>query len=281
MKIYLAKTAGFCMGVRRAVDKVMQAVAAGETVYTLGPLIHNPQEIERLRRMKVQDIESLEGVSGRHVVVRTHGISPEQRRELRQAGAIIDDATCPRVARVQGIIQQHAQKGYHTVIVGDRGHAEVIGLLGFTMGRGHVVSSEEEVADLPPMEKVCVVSQTTMSRDYYQQLVHIISSRFRGECLIFDTICDTTSQRQEEVKELCRTVQALIVVGGKNSANTGRLAQIASALGVAAFHIETAEELDLAQLQRFERVGVTAGASTPTWLIEQVVDKLRTAGEPA
>jgi (E)-4-hydroxy-3-methyl-but-2-enyl pyrophosphate reductase len=279
MKIHLAKTAGFCMGVERAMNRVMRSVAAGGCVCTLGPLIHNPQEIERLQKMGVRVVEGAGEIGDDKVVIRTHGVSPAVRESLRREGARIEDATCPRVARVQGIIKGHAVKGFHTVIVGDPGHAEVVGLLGFTAGRGHVISREEEVKTLPEMDKVCVVSQTTMDRETYVRVSQALTARFGGRCQIFDTLCDSTEQRQEEVKELCRAVDALIVVGGKNSANTARLCTIAEQMNVPAYLVETAAELDLDQLKQYGEVAVTAGASTPTWIIAQVIERLKGVGD--
>ncbi len=266
------------MGVERALNKVMEAVREGGPIYTYGPLIHNPQEIERLEKMNVIAVEDTENIKGAKVILRTHGISPAQREKLIEAGAVLQDATCPRVARVQGIIKGYTAKGWHTIIVGDRGHAEVTALMGFTKGRGFIVSSEEEIDGLPPLDRACVVSQTTMNRQRYFELAEILKNRI-PKCEVFDTICDSTSDRQNEVRELCKFVDAVVVIGGKNSANTGRLCTIARELGVPAFHVETDAELNLEELSKYEKIGVSAGASTPTWVIDRVVDRLKEIGE--
>jgi (E)-4-hydroxy-3-methyl-but-2-enyl pyrophosphate reductase len=210
------------------------------------------------------------------VVNRAHGIPPQERRDLETAGARIIDATCVRVARVQAIIRRWAHKGFATIIVGDANHPEVRGLLGHTLGRGFVVSSPEGVAALPEMDQVIVVAQTTQSEEHFERLVQAITARFPG-AEIRNTICDATASRQSEVEELARQVEALVVVGGRNSGNTQRLVEISQATGLPTFHVETEQELDLRALSRYSTVGVTAGASTPHWLIGNVVSSLKHA----
>lgn len=277
MKVKVAKTAGFCMGVRRAMDIVLDAAykekRGNSGVYTDGPLIHNPQVLELLQRKGIGTVKETEDLSNSTVVIRAHGITPLRRKQIEASGAKICDATCPRVMRVQSIIKRYSSQGYSTVIVGDEGHAEVVGLLGYAEGKGHVVGSLEDVEKLPPMDKVCVVAQTTQDKRLFKEVTSRLKKRY-VECQVFETVCHSTSSRQDEVVSLCRSVDAMIVVGGRGSANTTRLVKICEDEGVPTFHVETENELDVRKLEDFEVVGVTAGASTPQWLIKRVVDKV-------
>jgi 4-hydroxy-3-methylbut-2-enyl diphosphate reductase len=196
--------------------------------------------------------------------------------ELEAAGARIIDATCPRVARVQAIIRRWAGQDYATLIVGDADHPEVRGLMGHAQGRGYVVADSQEVAALPELKDVIVVAQTTQSEGHFDALVGEIQARF-PEARIFNTICDATASRQAEVQDLARQVEALVVVGGRNSGNTQRLVEISRATGVPTYHVETEQELDLEEMSRYQTVGVTAGASTPHWLMSNVVSTLKHA----
>jgi 4-hydroxybenzoate polyprenyltransferase len=189
---------------------------------------------------------------------------------LQMAGATVKDATCPHVVKVQVIIKKYQKQGYATVIIGDRNHAEVEGLLGFTGNRGQVVSNEEDVRNLQLVSPYIIVSQTTQDETAFAELSSRILERFPGG-RVFNTICDATHKRQEEVRSLSSVVDAMVVVGGKNSANTKRLAEIAEGMGRPVFLVETEDELDIDTLSKFASVGVTAGASTPTWMINRVV----------
>jgi (E)-4-hydroxy-3-methyl-but-2-enyl pyrophosphate reductase len=277
MKVVLARTAGFCMGVKRALEMVMEAINRNqESIYTYGPLIHNPQVLELLEERGIKILQPGEMACSGLVVIRAHGIPPEERHNLEGAGSAIIDATCPRVARVQAIIQRWAKQGFATLIVGDEDHPEVRGLMGYTQGRGHVVATAEDVAALPPLGELIVVAQTTQSVSQFEDRVAEIQARF-PRARIYNTICDATASRQGEVQELARQVEALIVVGGRNSGNTQRLVETSRATGVPTYHVETEQELDLEEMSRYHTVGVTAGASTPHWLIGNVVSTLKHA----
>jgi (E)-4-hydroxy-3-methyl-but-2-enyl pyrophosphate reductase len=277
MKVILAKTSGFCMGVKNAMELVLRAIHENPTnIYTYGPLIHNPQVMELLRERGIKVLKEGEVPGSGLVVIRAHGIPPQERQKLEAAGARIIDATCVRVARVQAIIRRWASKGYATLIVGDADHPEVRGLLGHTRGRGFVVSSPEDVAALPEFDQVIVVAQTTQSEETFEKMVEAITTRFPG-AEIRNTICDATASRQGEIQELARQAEALVVVGGRNSGNTQRLVEISRATGLPTFHVETEQELNLGTLSRYSVVGVTAGASTPHWLIGNVVNSLKHA----
>jgi (E)-4-hydroxy-3-methyl-but-2-enyl pyrophosphate reductase len=276
MRVKVAKTAGFCMGVRRAMDLALAAARERqpeEVIHTYGPLIHNNQVLRMLEERGVSCLKRLDEREGGRLLIRAHGIPPHELKAIKSRGFKVINATCPKVARVQGIIKKHAMDGYHVVIVGDESHAEVVGLQGFANGRARVLSTPAEVDRLPEMDKVLVVAQTTQDEQAFLQVVDRLRQRF-PQAQVHNTICDSTHRRQEEVRALCREVEAMVVVGGKESANTRRLAEIAAGTGIPTFHIETEEELEREKLGSFSLVGVTAGASTPNWLIRRVIQEL-------
>ena len=274
MKVKQAKTAGFCMGVRRALERVLgEAYKDPGPIYTYGPLIHNEQVMELLETKGVQVAKDVSALKHGTLIIRAHGIPPQERKMLKGSGLKIIDATCPRVARVQAIIRYHTHKGYLAVIVGEPDHPEVIGLKGHGNGRAVVVSTSEEVSLIPEGERIFVVAQTTQEKQTYQGIVEAIKKRF-PEVLVFNTICDATERRQEEVRDLAAHVDGIVVVGGFHSGNTRRLAEVASSTGLPVFHIETDQQLDREKLSSMEIIGVTAGASTPNWMINKVVQKI-------
>ena len=274
----LARTAGYCWGVKRAIDIAMDIAKEkeNETVLTHGPLIHNPQAVDLLRQKKVRPLDAEEVPTEGTVVVRAHGVSPETRSEIKGWGVTLKDATCPIVAHVQGNIKKYTRRGYSTVIIGEEGHPEVIGLLGFSDGKGHVVRTVEEVQKLPHMDSVNVVAQTTTNTLDYQKIVAALRERY-PDCVVTNTICHDTVDRQDEIVSLAESVDAMVVVGGHNSGNTQRLAEISESFGKPTWHVETEEELELEVISKHEDVGVIAGASTPSWMIQRVVDAIEGA----
>jgi (E)-4-hydroxy-3-methyl-but-2-enyl pyrophosphate reductase len=278
VKVKLAKSAGFCWGVRRTMNIAMDAAAnADGPVNTFGPLIHNPQVVDLLasKGMKVaKNFNDLQ--EGSTLIIRAHGIPPETRQELKTRGVKLRDGTCPLVAKVHAHIKKYLGQGYALVILGHQDHPEVIGHLGYARGRGTVISSAEEVDALPPMEKVCLVSQTTANELKFHEAAERLKAKYE-DCVVVNTICDDTHTRQEEVLQVAGTVDAMVIVGGKGSSNTQRLVELSSSKGIPAYHVETADELDLDKLTEYETVGVTAGASTPNWIIQQVVERLEQA----
>ena len=276
MKVLLAETAGFCKGVRLAMNKVLEhSEQTSQTIYTDGPLIHNPQTIEILERRGVKVMGDEDRPKPNEAVfIRTHGISPQRRKEIQSFGVTVCDATCPDVAKIQGLIRRHRRAGYMVVIVGDRNHAEVIGLAGYAGDHGHVIITAGEVATLPDAEKVCVVAQSTLEKSVYSRVSEAIQKRY-SNVDVLDTICLSTHRRQDEIRQLSKAADAVIVVGGRNSANTRQLAQISEENGKPTFHVETAEELDENSLWQYHTVAVTAGASTPNWILMEVVERLK------
>lgn len=262
------------MGVRRAMNIVLDAAnkKTGK-LYTHGPLVHNPQAIEMLKQKGVEILGD-DMVSNETVIIRAHGITPEERKKIKEAGNLLCDATCPHVGRAQAVIRKEIRKGYNAIIVGDRGHAEVNGLLGFAEGKGFVIEGADDVPGLPEMEKACVIAQTTQERSVFEEAVGKLKEKV-PDLKVYDTICDSTAMRQKEVRELAKEVDAVVIVGGRNSANTRRLYEISDATGVPSFHIEEEHELDALGLERYENIGVMAGASTPNWVIDKVIYRIK------
>jgi 4-hydroxy-3-methylbut-2-enyl diphosphate reductase len=274
MKIVIAKTAGFCMGVRRAVDMVLDASTRyQEPIFTYGPLIHNPQVLQMLEEKKIFRIEKIPEKGSGIVLIRAHGVPPEDQAALKNAGFKVINATCPRVLRVQVIINRYAKKGHAVIIAGDKDHPEVIGLLGYARGKGHAVDSMEALFALPRFENAIVVAQTTQNLSFYDG----IKSWCRAHAphyRIFDTICGSTEKRQTEIRMLAEENDAVIVVGGKESGNTRRLAEIAAGAGKPTVHIEDASEIDYESLSHAKTIALTAGASTPNWIITDTYRKI-------
>jgi (E)-4-hydroxy-3-methyl-but-2-enyl pyrophosphate reductase len=274
MRLVIAKTAGFCMGVRRAVEMVLDAPAQYQKpIYTYGPLIHNPQVLELFAEKGVTVLDHIPEKGYGTVIIRAHGVPPEAKQALRQAGFRVIDATCPRVVKVQSIIKRNTRKGAAAIIIGDEDHPEVVGLMGHAGGRGYVVNSLEAMAALPPFDQAILVAQTTQNYQFYQQVKDWVATH-RPHYTVFETICDSTDRRQAEVRWMADQVDTVIVVGGKTSGNTRRLAEIVKASGKPVYHVETEAELDSGQLTEVQTIGITAGASTPNWIIKRILRSL-------
>ena len=258
------------MGVRRAVELALDAPGSHpEPIYTYGPLIHNPQVLDLFAEKGIRILQEIPPSGHGTVLIRAHGVPPSDKARLKDAGFNVVDATCPRVIRVQTIIRVHARKGYATIIIGDRDHPEVVGLVGYAGSEGHVVSNMDELMALPCFERAIVVAQTTQNTRFYQAVKTWVAEH-QPHYKTFDTICDSTEKRQAEVKRLADRVDAIVVVGGQQSGNTRRLVEIAADTGKPAYHVETEEDLDARVLASFDGVGITAGASTPNWIIKRV-----------
>ena len=258
------------MGVRRAVEMVLDAPGKLQgPIYTYGPLIHNPQVLDLLDEKGIKAINHVPENGSGTILIRAHGVPPEIKDKLKTVGFKVIDATCPRVIKVQTIIRKHARKGYASIIIGDKDHPEVIGLLGFAGNAGHVVGNIEELEALPAFERAIIVAQTTQNTRFFKKVKQWAGQK-HPHYKVFDTICDSTAKRQEEVKNFAAAVDAIVVVGGYNSGNTQRLAEIAAQTGKPTFHIESEADLDLKALATAQTIGVTAGASTPNWTIKKV-----------
>ncbi len=273
MKIVIAKTSGFCMGVRRAVEMVLDAPEEHQNpISTYGPLIHNPQVLEILKEKGITAFNEPPPQGSGTVLIRAHGVPPETRGRLEEVGFKVIDATCPRVIKVQTIIKKHLKKGFASIIVGDKNHPEVIGLRGYGGDKSFVVKNVDELKTLPRFENAIIVAQTTLNTHLWHA-VKKWTAENHPHYKIFETICDSTERRQAEVQRLAESVDAVIVVGGRSSGNTKRMVDIARQTGKPAYHIESETDLadlNLEALTAARQIGITAGASTPNWVIKKV-----------
>jgi 4-hydroxy-3-methylbut-2-enyl diphosphate reductase len=274
MKIIVAKTAGFCMGVRRAVELALDAPEKYPLpIYTYGPLIHNPQVLALFSEKGVRVLDRIPEQGSGTVLVRAHGIPPGTYKSLKTAGFTVVNATCPRVVKVQSIIKSHARKGFSIIIIGEKDHPEVVGLLGYSGKHGYVIRDLDALKALPSFDQAIIVAQTTQNLREYKQIKAWVAAT-RPHYKIYDTICDSTEKRQAEVRELAKEADAVVVVGGRQSGNTRRLAAIVEAVGKKAYHVETEDELNSAELSGLNTIGITAGASTPSWIIKRVLQSM-------
>ena len=281
MKVTLAKSAGFCFGVKRAVDMVYEQIedAKERPIYTYGPIIHNEEVVKELAEKGVRVIaedEDLHGLEPGTVIIRSHGVGRKVKEDLENAGFTIVDATCPFVQKIHRYVAKYAEEGYFVLIVGSESHPEVQGIIGWLPNDSYaVISTPQDLEDLALAgEKICIVSQTTFNYNKFQELVEII--RKKGyDILVLNTICNATEERQSEAAMIARDVDAMIVIGGKHSSNTQKLFEICKKECQDTYYIQTKEDLDLSVLQSISNVGITAGASTPNKIIEEVQKNVR------
>ncbi|WP_316347009.1 4-hydroxy-3-methylbut-2-enyl diphosphate reductase [Desulfuromonas acetoxidans] len=274
MEIILAKSAGFCFGVKRAVNMAYRAAENSEHICSLGPLIHSPQLVQRLEGKGIRVQNSVEQIVDETVIIRSHGITRNEEQALKRKGLPVVDATCPFVKKAQQYAALLGKEGYSVVIVGEQEHPEVQGIISYVAGsETSVVANPEEARTVTPHKKLGLVAQTTQSFDNFSEIVQELLENSK-ELRIFNTICDATAVRQEEARQIAGRVALMVVIGGHNSANTTRLARICSEIQPRTHHIETADEICADWLDGVEAVGVTAGASTPEWIIRDVVDRL-------
>ncbi|MBI5788628.1 MAG: 4-hydroxy-3-methylbut-2-enyl diphosphate reductase [Candidatus Schekmanbacteria bacterium] len=274
MRVRVIENAGFCFGVQRATKLAFETAATTQGhVFTLGPLIHNPQVVQKLKDEGVEVVTDLNGVEEGTLIVRSHGLHPTILKEAKAKGFRIVDATCPFVKKAQSYAALLKKEGYQVVVVGDRQHPEVQGIEGYSGGNILVVACPEEVKKLHLKTKIGVVAQTTQSLSNFIEIVDELLKSAR-ELKIFNTICGATMVRQKATMDLSRQVDLMLIVGGRNSANTTRLAKICSDADTPTYLLETADEIQPEWLKDKKEIGVSAGASTPNWIITEVVQKL-------
>ncbi|HAD04179.1 MAG: 4-hydroxy-3-methylbut-2-enyl diphosphate reductase [Desulfuromonadales bacterium GWD2_61_12] len=282
MKIVLAPHSGFCFGVKRATNMAFDAVAEADcTLCSLGPIIHSPQLVARLEEKGVTVVDQVEGLVDGSVILRSHGVRAEELAAIRQRGLTVIDATCPFVKKAQEHAALLSREGYDLLLVGEREHPEVQGILSYAAGgKGQVfvVADRAAAAALPLLGRLGVVAQTTQSPENLRQIVEVCIDKCK-ELRVFNTICDATAVRQDEARRLAGEVEVMLVVGGYNSANTRRLAQVCLEVQPRTHHIETAAEIDPGWFVGIASVGVTAGASTPRWIIDEVMAAVAAAAK--
>lgn len=280
MQVLLADEYGFCFGVERAVEMVEEAVNSGDTVRSFGPLIHNEQEMQRLGSRGVTTIsEPVQIKRGETAVIRAHGVTPEVQRELEELAEKVVDATCPFVTRVQKLAARAAEQNRHVIIVGSPEHPEMIGVKGYAPENAFVIRDASEVAALPRLRNPLVVSQTTIKAQTFFDTAEAIKTRTDDEVQVVNTICSATRDRQDAARALSGMVDAFYIIGGRHSSNSVKLLGVCKENCDKSFLIETEAEIDPNDLVDVGRVGVTAGASTPQWLIKKVVERLNEIGD--
>ncbi|MBM4350965.1 MAG: 4-hydroxy-3-methylbut-2-enyl diphosphate reductase [Deltaproteobacteria bacterium] len=275
MKLIIAKSAGFCFGVKRAMDMArLTARKYPHSLYTLGPLIHNPQAVEHLEGLGIRARERVEDISGGTVILRSHGVSLKDLEKAKKRGLKIIDATCPIVKKAHFFAKFLRRSGYALLIVGDADHPEVEAIRSYLDREVEVVERPETLKRLGPWKKLGIIAQTTQSFELFKGVVAASLSRAK-EVRVFNTICHATTIRQKEAVEIAKKVECMIVTGGYNSGNTQRLAGICRQIQPQTHHIEIAQELDQKWLRKKEKIGLTAGASTPSWIINEVEREIR------
>lgn len=270
MRVEVARYAGVCYGVERALKLAEEAAAEGGPVHTLGPLIHNPQAVDALRSKGVETAAGLDEVGDGTVIIRSHGVDPAIIAAARDKGLGVVDATCPHVSKAHEAAEELKRGGYAVVIVGEADHPEVTGIMAHAGGTALVVESAAELPARLPSKRVGVVVQTTQSEARLAEVVDALLPRVR-ELRVHNTICAATAKRQESADELARSVDVVVVVGGHNSGNTTRLVEICRAVNARTHHVETADDLETAWFAGAQSVGVTAGASTPDEQMQGVI----------
>lgn len=274
MKILVSESAGYCYGVERALRYANKAKeTVDEKIYTLGPIIHNPQAVNALIEQGIIPINDPGEIDRGILVIRSHGIDPKVIIDAEKRGIKVIDATCPFVKKAQQRAAQLVSENYRVYIIGEKNHPEVVGIMAFTENKASVI---EDIHDIPKNVgvKVGVVVQTTQSikklRTVTSKLLQVA-----GELKVYNTICDATTRRQDDTARLAKNVDVMLVIGGHNSANTARLTEICRAAGVKTYQVETANEITDSMLKDCRKVGITSGASTPEWLLNDVIDHIK------
>ncbi len=281
MNVILAKSAGFCFGVKRAVETVYKEAEKKKTpIYTFGPIIHNEEVVADLEQKGVKVInstEELKTLPKGTVIIRSHGVEKKIYDEIKAAGFEIVDATCPFVLKIHRLVEEYGAKGYHIIIIGNEAHPEVEGIKGWASPDITTVIGNREEAEkfsISPGKKVCIVSQTTFNYNKFQELVEIVNKK-GYDIIVLNTICNATEERQTEAERIAKEVDAMIVIGGKASSNTQKLFEICKKECENTYYIQTIKDFDLTKLKSTDNVGITAGASTPNNIIEEVQKNVR------
>lgn len=271
MDIIIADHAGYCFGVNRAVNIAQDSIEKYNNIVSYGPLIHNAQEVARLESKGLKQLSENDNMDKlENVVIRSHGISKIHKNDMESRGINVIDTTCPFVKAVYKRVEEFSNKGYNIVIIGNSDHPEVIGINSYCNNNAYIINSYEDVEKMPYLEKVCVVSQTTNREEFFLTLVEKLEEKHKS-VEVFNTICSATTNRQNAAYDLAKSVDAMIVIGGYHSSNTNKLVEISKKACKNVFHIETIDDMSLERLSNFNTIGITAGASTPDWIIKEAV----------
>lgn len=277
MKLLIAKYLGFCTGVNRAYNLAVKTAKTGEPVYMLGSLVHNQKVIDELKSKGVQTVNDLKeiprGATG-YLIISAHGLSPEMYEKAEKTGLKLIDTTCPWVKKPQQLAKQLVGEGYHLVIVGDKNHAEVAGIMGWADKKAQVIEGVKDLKKVDFHDKIAVIAQTTQSIKNFEDVVNGLAGK-TNELKMYNTICDATSKMQRSAVDTAKRSEIMLVIGDSKSANTRRLKELCEQTGAKTYQIESADALDLNLLKGFEVIGITAGASTPADVIEGVINKLK------
>ena len=281
MNVILAKSAGFCFGVKRAVNMVYEEIAKEEApIYTYGPIIHNDEVVKDFESkgvVLIKELNQLEKLPKGRVIIRSHGVSKQEYETIKNYGFEIVDATCPFVRKIHKLVDEHSAMGEHILIIGNPSHPEVMGIRGWVNGEAvSIIESVEEAAafSISAKQKVCIVSQTTFNYNKFQELVEIVCEK-GYDIIVLNTICDATEKRQTEAHQIAQQVDAMIVIGDKKSSNTQKLFEICNKECANTYYIQTSRDMDYSLLESINNVGITAGASTPNNIIEEVSKNVR------
>lgn len=273
MEILLAEDMGFCFGVKRAIKIARDKRKETENnIYTLGSIIHNPQVVEKLKEEGIVPVGNLDEVTNGYVVISSHGVSPLVQDEIKNRGLKSIDATCPLVKRVQEKAMELVMEGYEVFVIGEKEHLEVQGIVGYTGGKIKVINPEENI-EFKEKDRVGLVAQTTQTMKSLEDAILKMLPKVK-ELKVFNTICEVTNRRQKEIEKLAKMADIIIVIGGRKSANTRRLAAIAKDEGCETYHIEEVKDINEDWFLGKNKVSITAGASTPDWIIKEVIDRL-------
>ncbi|MCD4830747.1 MAG: 4-hydroxy-3-methylbut-2-enyl diphosphate reductase [Anaerohalosphaeraceae bacterium] len=273
MKVMVAQNCGFCLGVKNAIKMADETLAKQEEVYSLGEIIHNKDVVKKLAARGLKSAESVEQIPSGTVLIRSHGATDAQLEKIKQKGLKVADATCILVKRVQKIAKTLHSEGYEVIIIGDKGHPEIQAVVG-SAPEVSVIGDENDIANLPARKKLGIICQTTQSPEHFAKILEIIAKTDFTELKVINTLCNEARKRQTCAIELCQKVDIMFVLGGLHSANTKKLAELCKSCNKKTFHLQNWKELDKKVLIGNNTAGVTAGASTPQWVIDDFVENL-------
>ncbi|QUH26995.1 4-hydroxy-3-methylbut-2-enyl diphosphate reductase [Serpentinicella alkaliphila] len=278
MKVILAEHSGFCFGVEKAINTVfskMNEENIDKRLYTLGPLIHNTHVVNELEKKGIKAVDDLDDISNGIIIIRSHGVPEEVYEKAKLKGLEIVDTTCPYVKRIQNIVKDYYLIGYTIIIVGSPDHPEVIGINGWCNNEAIIINSIDQTKNISFIDKICLVSQTTMPIELFCEISKDLENK-TNDIKKFDTICTATKRRQDSTRNLAKEVDAMVVIGDNHSSNTKKLLEICHSINPdAAFLIQSKDELPIDQLKKYNVIGVTAGASAPSWIIKDIVEILK------